>query len=403
MKVLLVTNYFSDASRGGVEYHVQSLADELILLGHSVTILRTSELPQQYDVGERHLLTPFATKMETRYSLTNSKLAKVPAFRMAFNFVYRRKLGKQAVNWLQSEKGFLEKFDIVHHHDFITSVVISSFISKHYPAIPQFWTNHLGEFILMNKLPIVGNFLTKRLTGKFVYAFAPSRELSNAKGIACRVEMIPNGANCKTFSPLPQEPRSSMRRSLGWAEGELVVIVPRRWAPTKGVLYVAQALADLPKGLSLRCVFVGASESDFEEYSRGVHEALLKAKVPIQIIGSVGQQEMSNLLSASDLCLIPSLLEAVSLSALESLACATPVLATNVGGLPEVIIEGKTGWLMNPKSSEEIAANLQDLVRMDREILKRMGLSGRDMVEDKYSWESVARRVSIRYEEQGLG
>jgi glycosyltransferase involved in cell wall biosynthesis len=112
---------------------------------------------------------------------------------------------------------------------------------------------------------------------------------------------------------------------------------------------------------------------------------------------------MSNLLSASDLCLIPSLLEAVSLSALESLACATPVLATNVGGLPEVIIEDKTGWLINPKSSEEIGSNLQALVRMDREILKQMGLAGRGMVENKYSWESVAKRVSIRYEEQDLG
>jgi glycosyltransferase involved in cell wall biosynthesis len=398
MKVLLVTNYFTDASRGGVEFHVQSLAEGLYKLGHSVTVLRTSELPTLFSVKDFVPIAPFAVNEETRFSVSASKVAKLPGIRMMLNFLYRRKLGKTTVSWLKDNPNFLAEFDLIHHHDFVTSSVISKHISRKHTTTPQFWTNHLGEFLLLNSLPIIGNTITRRMTSNYKFAFAPSTELSNQKGISCPVEMVPNGADHKVFQPLPTSTRDEVRQRLGWDAQELVVIVPRRWAPTKGVLFAAEALSTLPSGLNLRCVFVGAHESDFEEYSRQINECLIKTPIPVEIVGSVGQREMANLLAASDLCLIPSLLEAVSLSALESLACGTPVLSTNVGGLPDVVIPNHTGWLMRPKRADEIAEQLLKILKVDRATLRQMGQTGREMVIDSYSWESVAKRVSDEYE-----
>jgi glycosyltransferase involved in cell wall biosynthesis len=398
MKVLLVTNYFTDASRGGVEFHVQSLAEGLHELGHSVTVLRTSELPTLFSVKNVAFMTPFAVTEETRFSVSANKIAKLPGLRMMLNFLYRRKLGKTTVCWLKNNPNFLAGFDLIHHHDFVTSSVISRHIKRKHLTTPQFWTNHLGEFLLLNSVPIIGNTITRRMTSSYKFAFAPSTELSNQKGISCPVEMVPNGADHKVFQPLSIPRRDEVRLQLGWGAKELVVIVPRRWAPTKGVLFAAEALSTMPSKLDLRCVFVGAHESDFEEYSRQINDSLKKTPVPVDIIGSVGQHEMANLLAASDLCLIPSLLEAVSLSALESLACGTPVLSTNVGGLPDVVIPNHTGWLIQPKRADEIAEQLLKILKIDRATLRQMGRAGREMVIDSYSWESVSKRVAAQYE-----
>jgi glycosyltransferase involved in cell wall biosynthesis len=398
MKVLLVTNYFTDASRGGVEFHVQSLAEGLHKLGHSVTVLRTSELPTLFNVKDVISMAPFAVTEETRFSVSASKVAKVPGIRMMLNFLYRRKLGKTTVRWLKNNPDFLADFDLIHHHDFVTSSVISRHISRKHLTTPQYWTNHLGEFLLLNRVPVIGNKITRSMTSRYKFAFAPSTELSNQKGISCPVEMVPNGADHRVFHPLPAATREKLRLQLGWGAKELVVIVPRRWAPTKGVLFAAEALSTMPSGLELRCVFVGAHESDFEEYSRQINDCLRKTPIPVDIIGSVGQQEMANLLAASDLCLIPSLLEAVSLSALESLACGTPVLSTNVGGLPDVVVPNHTGWLIQPKRADMIAEQLLKILKMDRDTLRQMGQAGREMVIDSYSWESVSKRVAAQYE-----
>ena len=398
MKVLLVTNYFTDASRGGVEFHVQSLAQELQKLGHSITVLRTSELPVIFADNAFTTVAPFAVSAETRFSVATNKLAKFPGLRMVSNFIYRLKLGRSTVRWLKANPNFLRDFDVIHHHDFVTSSVISRHISRNNKTKRQYWTNHLGEFLLLNGVPVIGNFITKLMTSKYVYAFAPSTELANQSGINCPVEMVPNGADYTIFRPLQSPKREEIRMQLGWGAGELVVIIPRRWAPTKGVLFAAEALSLMPTDLKLRFVFVGAHESDFEEYSRQIIECLAKTSIPRDIIGSVGQQEMADLLAASDVCLIPSLLEAVSLSALESLACGTPVLSTNVGGLPDVVIPNHTGWLVQPRRSDQIADQLQKLLRVDKSILRQMGEAGRELVIDSYGWESVAKKVSGQYE-----
>jgi glycosyltransferase involved in cell wall biosynthesis len=396
MKILFFTNNFIDASRGGVEFHVAALAGGLADLGHSVTIVRTSNQASIHDAGHFDLILPLAKEDESNNRRIGRNI-NFRSIRMIQNFSQRVDFGLRIAKWVRENIAFIETFDLVHHHDFVTSYFVSREIVK-YSKIRQFWTNHLGEFVLLNRLPIVGNFTTKFLSRNYLHAFAPSHELANKKGISCQVDMVPNGADLDLFRPLTAKTRNELRWALGWGS-DFVVIVPRRWAPLKGVLYAAQASKILELKQEVRFVFVGAKESDFPEYAAEIRKLLSESQGKKTVIDSASQNEMARLLASSDLTLIPSLFEAVCLSAVESLACEVPIVASNLGGLPDVVIEGYTGFLVEAKSPTQIAEAVARALELhSKQQLSMLGQSGRKLVEENYSWEKIISRYEGCYE-----
>lgn len=93
---------------------------------------------------------------------------------------------------------------------------------------------------------------------------------------------------------------------------------------------------------------------------------------------------INELLSLTDLCVIPSRSESFSLFALESMRAGKPVVATNVGGIPEVITDGKTGLLSEPDNPGLLAENILKLYH-ETELRKRFGQNGRQEFERKFS------------------
>jgi glycosyltransferase involved in cell wall biosynthesis len=395
LKILLFTNNFLDTSRGGVEFHVAALAQGLTKLGHSVTIVRTSDQEPVHTMNEFDLLVPLRKSDDTFNRRLGDNLGP-RSLRMIFNFYRRVSNGRRMAKWITGNMEFINTFDLVHHHDFVTSYFVSRKIAQNSP-IRQFWTNHLGEFLLINKIPILGNQITRLLSRNYVHAFAPSSELANQGGISCPVDMVPNGADLDLFHPLNGKIRHTVRKSLGW-NSDFVVIVPRRWAPPKGVIYAAQAARELANVNDLRFVFVGAMESEFPEYAKNVRKFLDQTEGKVTVIDSASQVKMSELLASSDITLIPSLLEAVSLSAVESLATGTPIIASDVGGLPEVVHPRKTGFLVQPKSESQIVEAIRAAMRLkETGELITMGSYGRRLVEANYSWETIVSRFEAAY------
>jgi acetolactate synthase-1/2/3 large subunit len=91
---------------------------------------------------------------------------------------------------------------------------------------------------------------------------------------------------------------------------------------------------------------------------------------------------------SADLVVIPSLMEAVSLAALESMACGTPVVSTNVGGMPEIITDGETGYLVNPGQPDELAKAIQRIYNEpERATVAREAMN---MVRQRYDWSVIA-------------
>ncbi len=396
MKILMISNNYVDSTRGGVEMHVYNLAHALVGDGHEVEVVRTSAGPGIYDVGESvPLLTVLGDHSASERGVTG-RLQKIQVLRFAVNFLTRIKTAVEAGRKLRSNPEFLSSFDIIHHHDFITSVIISRIIKP--LGLTQVWTNHLGEFLIIRKIPFVGRLLTNLMTRSFARGIGPSVELSDQSTVHCPVEYISNGVNTDLFTPISPGKKMAAKRSLGWNADRIVAIVPRRWAPTKGVIYAARAMSSEQWPADCEVVFAGSGESDFPEYGAEIRRALGSNSVRHRIIDSLSMEEMSSAIQAADFCIIPSLMEATSLSALEAMSAGLPVIGTNVGGLPEIIEDGVSGYLVHPKDPEAIAASVAALCTLTSAERSALGRVSSAKVSAVYSWAAISLKTMGVYE-----
>lgn len=395
MKILMLSNNYIDRTRGGVEMHVYNLARALIHDGHEVQVVRTSPGRSVHAVDDLVPLRAVLGDHPVAARGVSGRLQKLPLVRFAGNFFGRIRTAVRAGIILRADPTFLKSFDIIHHHDFVTSVMISRIIRS--TGITQVWTNHLGEFLMISRIPFVGHFLTRIMTRSFAGGIGPSAELSDQSTVTCPIEYISNGVNTDLFAPLSVADKNAARRSLGWDAERLIAIVPRRWAPTKGVIFAAQAMSSPEWPTECDVVFAGAGESDFPEYSSQIRSVLNATEIPYRIYDSLSMEGMALAIQAADFCIIPSLMEATSLSALEAMSAGLPVIATRVGGLPEIIEEGVNGHLvppMEPKAIAVRAASISELTSAERSVV---GQSSRELVSAGYSWQVVSKKTLLMY------
>lgn len=101
-------------------------------------------------------------------------------------------------------------------------------------------------------------------------------------------------------------------------------------------------------------------------------------------------------IAAADLLVVPSSWESLPITPLEAMACGVPVLATAVGGMPEAVEEGRTGWLVPAGDEDALAAALRDLLG-DRDRLERAGAAAREVVEERFRLDTMVDQVAALY------
>ena len=116
----------------------------------------------------------------------------------------------------------------------------------------------------------------------------------------------------------------------------------------------------------------------------------------VTFIGAVENEKVPEYLNKMDIFVIPSLEESFGVAAVEAAACQLPVIASAVGGLPEVVVDGETGYLVPPRDAGAIADRLALLVT-HTELRRRMGQAGRALVEKQYDWARNAERMEQLY------
>lgn len=114
----------------------------------------------------------------------------------------------------------------------------------------------------------------------------------------------------------------------------------------------------------------------------------------VEFVGAVPHSLMPAYLADADIAVLPSLIEATSLFALEAMAMAKPVVATNVGGLPEIL--GNAALLVEPMNERELGGAIIQLLR-DKEGRDEMGKNGRRLAE-KHSWKTIAEQTGAEYQ-----
>lgn len=224
--------------------------------------------------------------------------------------------------------------------------------------------------------------------------FVAERVRIYAPGISRRITYVHNGVDCKPFANADGE---RIRRRLGISPDEVVLMYAGVINEQKGLAYLIAALRKLHSDYpNISLLVLGSAKlwlahtrytSRSQEYERLVR--LGASDLPVRFVGVVPEEEKPDYFAASDVFVCPSVWdEAFGLVNLEAMAAGKPVVATRVGGIPEVVRDGETGTLVTPADSVALATAIIGLVK-DEDLRIAMGARGREVARTQFTMDRM--------------
>ncbi len=207
------------------------------------------------------------------------------------------------------------------------------------------------------------------------------------------IRAVPCGVNLELFRPLDKK---KSRQKLG-LEAEKIILFVGRLEPIKGLKRLLRAAKYLKGRHGLKLVIVGGDEHSLEEIrmlEKLAHS--LQIRDMVSFLGLVDHEMLPYYYSAADVCAVASYYESFGLVALEALSCGTPVVATEVGILPEIIRQGETGYLLPNNCS---ASSLADRLAYFLDKNSRYPAAAVRETVSSFGWHDIARQVKEVFDE----
>lgn len=228
------------------------------------------------------------------------------------------------------------------------------------------------------------NRLLARWTDGFIaVADAHARYLAESEGCPPeKVFVVPNGVDVDRFAP--REVRPELREELALAPNSPVAIIVAALRPEKNhelFLQVAQRVQT--QRPDARFLIVGDGPRRAELESLSAHLGLTEAAHFLGI-----RNDVPELLNLADVAVLTSKMEANPVSLLEAMAAGVPVVAPRVGSIPETVLDGRCGHLVEPENADQAAQRWLQLMT-DRDLAPQLGRAARDHVVDNWSLESM--------------
>ncbi|GGS70552.1 MULTISPECIES: glycogen synthase [Streptomyces] len=213
-----------------------------------------------------------------------------------------------------------------------------------------------------------------------------------------RVHVVHNGIDTRLYRP--DHGTDALTRH-GIDPGRPYVLFVGRITRQKGVPHLLRAVRDIDPGAQ---VVLCAGAPDTPEIDREFQELFEELRRVREGVFWIPQMlprtEVVQLLTRAAVFVCPSVYEPLGIVNLEAMACGTPVVASRVGGIPEVVADGRTGLLV--EADDDFASGLAralDTVLADPQTARRMGEAGRARAVGEFGWDAVARRTAGLYEE----
>jgi glycogen(starch) synthase len=207
-----------------------------------------------------------------------------------------------------------------------------------------------------------------------------------------KVRVVPNGVDPQRFKPL--QDLEQIKRQIG-IDSKLCVLFVGRLIPRKGLPFLVEAAKRVVKEFK-ETIFVIVGRGPLENHLRAHLEKINLSKNFV-FLGDVKERVLPALYNCADVFALPSIQEGQGIALLEAQATAKPVVAFNVGGVQEAVLDEETGLLVEPNSQELADAILKLLA--DWALREKMGKLGREFVANNFSWNICSQRMLRVYRE----
>lgn len=297
-------------------------------------------------------------------------------------------------------KSIIKEFKphVIHAHAATVAGYVGLILKKKYnlPLVCSLRGDDINKYPYYSRLTMS---LTKKLLSKADQLLSVSNDLKVIANTIARpkreIRVVYNGCDLGNFT-YSEKDRTNIRNKLGFSKKAKAIIFVGSIYKEKGIFELISAFIRLNlRYPCLHLIIVGDGPKRLA-LNGIVSSNNLNEKV--HLVGVKPYVEISKFLSASDIFVLPTYAEGLPNVVLEAMACNLPVVATRVGGIPEVIEEGKNGILINKKDINMLTEAIEYLLRNEG-LAKKMGTYGHKLVETKFSWQQKAQEVMKIYED----
>jgi L-malate glycosyltransferase len=360
------------ASTGGSGIVATELAIELADRGHDVHVLST-EPPFRFPSGKRGLAFHEVS---------------TPAYPLFREPQYALSLATKIVQ--VSRRHHL---DVVHAH-YAVPHAAAAYLARQIMAahatdrVPKIITTlHGTDITLVGSDPSYSEtvaFCIDQSDGVTAVSESLREDTCDSLGISREIQVIPNFLDITRFRPLSR-PRADRARK------RLVHV--SNFRPVKRIGALIEVFRRVRQQIPATLVLVGGGP---EMPGARAQIAAAGLEQDVEYAGEV--HDVVGLFATADLFLLPSATESFGLAALEAMACEVPVIASRVGGLPEVIDDGISGFLHEPEDLDGMVASAVRLLT-DDDLHRRMARAGRAVAVERYSADRVVPQYEAAYEQ----
>ena len=216
-----------------------------------------------------------------------------------------------------------------------------------------------------------------------------------------KIRIIPPGVDVSRFYPIPID---EAKEVIGVPPCESLLLYVGRIEPLKGIDILIQAIKLLQQEKTYVCLVVigGDPEAGTENRSEEMQRLQTMTEQAglselVTFLGKRSQDTLPYYYSAAEVVVVPSHYESFGMVALEAMACGTPVVASQVGGLAFLVQDGVTGYTVPVDDPRELASRLSKIL-CDPELRRKMGDQALEVARE-YAWENIARQVAELYQQ----
>jgi glycosyltransferase involved in cell wall biosynthesis len=375
-----IVNYTKRYSHDGGVDVVNNLAVDMAKRGHEINVFTTS-------IDFRDAIERYNNISVYRYG-TNFRIASA-------NFSFNLFL-----------KPIRHKVDVIHTHVGNPISDLAGYVyMKRNNSLPSIITYHgdlqedMGGLIRRVSVYFYNKYLLDKVLSYADVIISPSENYIDESRFLGKyrnkIVVIPNGINVEDFDI--GYSKEECREKLGLPLDEEIILFLGTLSQHKGPDILLKAMPKILKDTSkAKLVFVGDGRmrEELEALSKrlGIDEY-------VEFAGFVKEELKPLYYKAADVFCLPSVMkhESFGIVNLEAMACGIPIVASKIGGVPDVVKDGENGLLVQPRDSGALADGIIYLLE-NEEVQKKMGMNGRRKVED-YSWERIAEMTEKVYSE----